>query len=76
MGDRFASPPELAYPAAAPQNAFYGGGDDQQLRALLDPDITWTVPVSSPIAGSYKESMRFRLLHLPTRPGRRHVPHA
>ena len=35
------------------QNEFYGGGDDQTLRALLDPEITWTVPGSSPIAGTY-----------------------
>ena len=37
----------------AAQNAFYSGGDDQKLRALLDPDIIWTVPGSSPIAGRY-----------------------
>ena len=36
------------------QNVFYGGGDEQQLRALLDPDITWTVPGGSPIAGTYR----------------------
>jgi ketosteroid isomerase-like protein len=40
----------------AAQNAFYGGGDDHALRALLDPDITWTVPGSSPIAGIYSGS--------------------
>lgn len=38
----------------AAQNAFYGGGGDHALRALLDPDITWTVPGSSPIAGTYR----------------------
>jgi ketosteroid isomerase-like protein len=38
---------------AAP-NAFYGGGDDHALRVLLDSDITWTVPGSSPIAGIYR----------------------
>ena len=37
----------------AAQNEFYGGGDDGPLRALLDPDIRWTVPGSSPIAGTY-----------------------
>lgn len=37
----------------AAQNEFYGGGDDGGLRVLLDPDITWTVPGSSPIAGTY-----------------------
>jgi ketosteroid isomerase-like protein len=36
------------------QNAFYGGGDDTVLRTLLSPDIIWTVPGSSPIAGSYR----------------------
>lgn len=38
----------------AAQNAFYGGGDDGPLRDLLDPEITWTVPGTSPIAGSYR----------------------
>jgi ketosteroid isomerase-like protein len=38
----------------AAQNEFYGGGDDHALRALLDPDITWTVPGANPIAGTYK----------------------
>jgi uncharacterized protein len=38
----------------AAQNVFYGGGEEQQLRALLDPDITWTVPGGSPIAGTYQ----------------------
>lgn len=35
------------------QNEFYGGGDDTAIRTLLDPGITWTVPGSSPIAGTY-----------------------
>jgi hypothetical protein len=30
----------------AAQNEFYGGGDEQALRGLLIPDITWTVPGS------------------------------
>lgn len=37
----------------AAQNKFYGGGNDGTLRALLDPNITWTVPGCSPIAGTY-----------------------
>lgn len=37
----------------AAQNAFYSGGEDVALRALLAPDITWTVPGASPIAGTY-----------------------
>jgi hypothetical protein len=36
------------------QNEFYGAGNDTLLRALLDPDITWTVPNSSSIAGTYR----------------------
>ncbi|HLI60677.1 MAG TPA: nuclear transport factor 2 family protein [Solirubrobacteraceae bacterium] len=36
------------------QNAFYGGGEDRELRALLDPDVTWNVPGASPIAGRYR----------------------
>lgn len=38
----------------AAQNMFYGGGDDHDLRALLDPSIIWTVPGTSPIAGAYR----------------------
>lgn len=38
----------------AAQNEFYGGGDEQALRGLLIPDITWTVPGTSPIAGVYR----------------------
>jgi len=37
----------------AAQNEFYAGGSDGKLRALLDPGIRWTVPGSSPIAGTY-----------------------
>ncbi len=36
------------------QNVFYTGGEDRTLRALLDPNIIWTVPGSSPIAGTYR----------------------
>jgi hypothetical protein len=36
------------------QNEFYGGGADRALRALLDRDISWTVPGASPIAGTYR----------------------
>ena len=38
----------------AAQNVFYGGGEEQELRTLLDRDITWTVPGGSPIAGTYR----------------------
>lgn len=38
----------------AAQNEFYGGGNEGALRALLDPDIRWTVPGLSPIAGTYR----------------------
>jgi ketosteroid isomerase-like protein len=36
------------------QNEFYASGDDGPLRALLDPDVRWTVPGASPIAGTYR----------------------
>jgi ketosteroid isomerase-like protein len=36
------------------QNAFYAGGEDAPLRELLTPDIAWTVPGESPIAGRYE----------------------
>jgi len=36
------------------QNAFYGGGGDAALHDLLTADIAWTVPGTSPIAGSYR----------------------
>src|SRR5258705_808930 len=36
------------------QNAFYGGGESAPLRALLTPDIRWTVPGENHIAGSYR----------------------
>ncbi|TDE11489.1 nuclear transport factor 2 family protein [Jiangella asiatica] len=36
------------------QNAYYGGGDGTQLRALLTDDITWTVPGDNAIAGTYR----------------------
>lgn len=38
----------------AAQNEFYGGGNDSALPTLLHPDIRWTVPGSSPIAGTYR----------------------
>lgn len=38
----------------AAQNTFYGGGDEHELRALLDPSTIWTVPGTSPIAGTYR----------------------
>jgi ketosteroid isomerase-like protein len=36
------------------QNEFYAGGSGTALRQLLDPDITWTVPGTSTIAGTYR----------------------
>jgi ketosteroid isomerase-like protein len=38
----------------AAQNAFYAGGDAAPLRALLDPDVVWTVPGDNAIAGRYE----------------------
>jgi ketosteroid isomerase-like protein len=38
----------------AAQNAFYGGGSRAALEALLAPQLTWTVPGESPIAGTYR----------------------
>ncbi len=35
------------------QNEFYAGDDGAPLRRLLTPDIAWTVPGESSIAGSY-----------------------
>jgi ketosteroid isomerase-like protein len=36
------------------QNEYYGGGSGAALEALLAPGIVWTVPGSSPIAGTYR----------------------
>jgi ketosteroid isomerase-like protein len=36
------------------QNAFYGGGDDTALRALLTPDVSWHIPGRNAIAGDYQ----------------------
>ena len=38
----------------AAQNQFYGGGGDAALRALLAPEISWTVPGDNSIAGIYE----------------------
>jgi ketosteroid isomerase-like protein len=38
----------------AAQNEFYAGGSGEALEELLAPDITWTVPGASPIAGTYR----------------------
>jgi ketosteroid isomerase-like protein len=38
----------------AAQNEFYGGGSDSELRRLIAPDIVWTVPGASPIAGTHR----------------------
>jgi ketosteroid isomerase-like protein len=36
------------------QGAFYAGGPDAPLRALLADDIVWVVPGSNAIAGDYR----------------------
>ena len=36
------------------QNEFYAGGSGADLEQLLTPDITWTVPGESQIAGVYR----------------------
>ena len=38
----------------AAQNEHYGGGSGAALEQLLTSDITWHVPGSSPIAGTYR----------------------
>jgi ketosteroid isomerase-like protein len=35
------------------QNEFYAGGSDAELRRLLTGDVVWTIPGTSPIAGTY-----------------------
>lgn len=45
---------ELLRGLHAAQNAFYGGGDKGAVRALLAPDVVWTVPGSSAIAGTHR----------------------
>ena len=36
------------------QGAFYAGGPDEPLRAMLTEDIVWTVPGTNAIAGQYR----------------------
>lgn len=36
------------------QNEFYAGGTEHGLDRLLAPDVTWTVPGASRIAGTYR----------------------
>jgi ketosteroid isomerase-like protein len=36
------------------QNELYAGGSDVELRRLLTPDVVWTIPGASPIAGTYR----------------------
>jgi ketosteroid isomerase-like protein len=36
------------------QAVFYAGGPAEPLRALLTPNVVWTVPGDSPIAGVYE----------------------
>ena len=38
----------------AAQAAFYAGGPEEPLRALLTEDIVWTVPGKNAIAGEYR----------------------
>ena len=38
----------------AAQNKFYAGGSDVALKRLLAPNIAWTVPGDSRIAGTYR----------------------
>lgn len=38
----------------AAQNAFYAGGDERPLRAILDPDVSWHIPGRNAIAGEYR----------------------
>jgi ketosteroid isomerase-like protein len=38
----------------AAQGAFYTGGAEEPLRALLTEDIVWTVPGKNAIAGEYR----------------------
>jgi ketosteroid isomerase-like protein len=37
----------------AAQNDLYAGGSSAAVRELLSPEVTWTVPGDSPIAGAY-----------------------
>jgi ketosteroid isomerase-like protein len=36
------------------QNHFYAGGDAAGLRDVLAPEVTWTIPGSNAIAGTYR----------------------
>jgi ketosteroid isomerase-like protein len=36
------------------QGAFYAGGPDEPLRAMLTDDVEWTVPGRNAIAGKYR----------------------
>jgi ketosteroid isomerase-like protein len=38
----------------AAQNEFYGGASIEPLRRILHPDVVWSVPGTSPIAGTYR----------------------
>lgn len=35
------------------QNQYYAGGDSEALKALLTPDVRWTVPGHNALAGEY-----------------------
>jgi hypothetical protein len=43
-----------AAPAADAQQAFYAGGDEAPVRALLTDDVHWHVPGRNAIAGTYQ----------------------
>ena len=45
---------ELIERLHAAQGAFYAGGPEAPLRALLTDDIVWTVPGDNAIAGTYR----------------------
>jgi ketosteroid isomerase-like protein len=45
---------ELIERLHAAQGAFYAGGPEAPLRALLTEDVEWTVPGASAIAGAYR----------------------
>jgi ketosteroid isomerase-like protein len=36
------------------QNCFYSGGDEDELRSLLAPEVIWHVPGRNAIAGTYR----------------------
>jgi hypothetical protein len=47
------------------QSDFCAAGGDTALRLPLTPDIAWTVPGDSPVAGQFSWPQPFRCLRLP-----------